>query len=288
MRSSPRTLLILAALAAPWLSLACGLSPLTPPVETTTTSTTVTTSSTTDTDPTTISSSSTATGSTTSASTSSTSSNSGGAGGQAGSGGATGAGGQTSTGGQGGTGGITVVDAGPPACNTTITQYAVDPSPHIPACWPVTYSSNPPTSGPHYPIWAAFKTYGAPVPRGFWVHSLEHGAIVISYNCPSGCAAELADLAAWLDARPADPLCLFGSLKSRVIVTPDPELDVRFAASAWGWALRSGCLDLSLLGPFMDAHYGHGPEDFCIDGTDVLAPDAGFPADCGQSIPDGG
>jgi hypothetical protein len=147
----------------------------------------------------------------------------------------------------------------------------------------VQYSSNPPTSGPHYPVWAAFKTYAAPVPRGFYVHDLEHGAVVITYNCPGGCDAELAQLQAFLDARPADPLCT-APLKNRFVVTPDPLLDVRFAASAWGWALRSGCFDLPFLGAFIDAHYAQGPENFCFDGSDppmcdgdggIITPDAG-------------
>jgi hypothetical protein len=94
-------------------------------------------------------------------------------------------------------------------------------------------------------------------------------------------------LATFLDARPADPLCA-APVKLRYVVTPDPHLDVRFAASAWGWALKSSCFDLSLLGPFMDAHYGNGPEDFCSNGVDVTAADAGVPADCGQPVADAG
>jgi hypothetical protein len=179
-------------------------------------------------------------------------------------------------------------DAGPDApavCNTTIARYALDPGIHVSACFPITWSTNPPTSGPHYPIWAAFKTYDAPIPRGFWVHDLEHGAIVIAYNCPSGCDAELAELAAFLDARPVDPQCA-PAVKRRVVVVPDPLLDTTFAAAAWGWALESSCFDLAMLAPFYDAHYAQAPENTCADGVDVGAADAGIPADCGQ--PDGG
>jgi hypothetical protein len=169
----------------------------------------------------------------------------------------------------------------PASCGTTVTQYAVDPSPHIVTCFPVVYSSNPPTSGPHYPIWAAFKTFTTPIPRGFTVHDLEHGAIVISYKCPSGCAAELAALQALVDARPADPLCT-APVKSRIVITPDPLLDVQFAAAAWGFALTSQCFDLPALGAFIDAHYGMGTESLCADGVDVASPDAGIAADCGE------
>jgi hypothetical protein len=153
-------------------------------------------------------------------------------------------------------------------------------------CTPVTYATNPPTSGPHYPIWAAFKSYSSPVPRGFTVHDLEHGAIVISHNCTTPCDTELAALAQFLDQRPADPLCT-PPLRLRVVITPDPELDTRFAAAAWGALMKSDCLDLPLLGFFMDQHYAKAPENFCFDGIDVLSPDAGVPM-CGQPVDAGG
>jgi hypothetical protein len=168
----------------------------------------------------------------------------------------------------------------PSLCGTTVAAYPIDPSPHVTACFPVVYSSNPPTSGPHYPIWASFKTFTTPVPRGFTVHDLEHGAIVISYKCAAGCAADLAALQAFVDARPADPLCAL-PVKSRIVITPDPLLDVPFAAAAWGFALTSQCFDLPALAAFIDAHYAMAPENFCFEGTDVTSPDAGVPADCG-------
>jgi hypothetical protein len=151
----------------------------------------------------------------------------------------------------------------------------------------VTYSTNPPTSGPHYPIWAAYKTYTTPVDRGFYVHDLEHGGVVIAYNCPSGCDADLALLADFLSARPADPACT-PPVKFRVVVTPDPLLDVRFAAAAWGAALKSSCFDLPALAAFLDAHYAMAPENTCYDGLDVTSPDAGLPAGCSSSIGDAG
>jgi hypothetical protein len=118
------------------------------------------------------------------------------------------------------------------------------------------------------------------VPRGFYVHDLEHGAIVVTYNCPNGCDAELASLYAFLAALPQDPICL-PPLKNRIVVTPDPKLDVPFAASAWNWMLKSSCFDLGALGPFITAHYGHGGEDWCADGYDVTT-DSGIPDTCGD------
>ena len=165
------------------------------------------------------------------------------------------------------------------ACATTVAGFPLAAGIHVAQCTPITYATTPPTSGPHYPLWARFKAYADRVPRGFWVHAMEHGAVVVTYNCPGGCAAEVAALVAYLDARPVDPLCT-APVKNRFIVTPDPLLDTTFAASAWGWSLRSDCFDLPALGAFIDAHYAQAPENFCSDGFDPTAPGSGVPADC--------
>ncbi len=47
----------------------------------------------------------------------------------------------------------------------------------------VTYNSNPPTSGPHFPVWAKKGAYDRVISDGYLIHSLEHGYIVISYDC---------------------------------------------------------------------------------------------------------
>jgi hypothetical protein len=46
-----------------------------------------------------------------------------------------------------------------------------------------TYNSNPPTSGPHFAVWAKKGVYDRIISDGYLIHSLEHGYIVISYNC---------------------------------------------------------------------------------------------------------
>lgn len=150
-------------------------------------------------------------------------------------------------------------------CGTTVAGYDPAAGIHVALCSPITYATNPPTSGEHYPVWAAFTTYDYPVPFGFLVHDLEHGAIVIFYNCPDGCDGDLSALQSYLDGRPDDPSCAAG-VHRRIVVTPDPDLDVRFAASAWGWALRSNCFDLAALDAFIDDHYAGAPEDLCADG----------------------
>jgi hypothetical protein len=168
---------------------------------------------------------------------------------------------------------------GPPSapagrCNAITQMRAIEGFQHIPVCLPFPYGTKPPSSGNHYPIWSAYETYSSPVPEGFWVHNLEHGAIVLSYDCPGGCDADVAAAKQWIDALPPDPAC--GA--NRVLMTPDPNLDVPFAASAWGWTLRADCFDAAAFQAFFDAHYGRGREGICGGGDDLssgLAPDCG-------------
>ena len=177
------------------------------------------------------------------------------------------------------TGGSGGADEPGGACNVqpkTVTGLATT---HLAACSEVDYPDQPPAGGQHYSVWAAFQSYAFPVPRGFWVHDLEHGAVVYSYNCADsagssdssdssdGCAEEVAEVQAMIDALPPDPLCASPTPR-RVLLTPDPLLDVRWGVSAWGFTLRADCVDITRFRQFYLNHFGRGPEDLCAAGTD--------------------
>jgi hypothetical protein len=179
---------------------------------------------------------------------------------------------------------------GPPSkptgsCNAVVQEHAVEGYTHVPVCSYVTYDTKPPSSGNHYPIWAAYQTYASAIPQGFWVHNLEHGAIVFSYNCPKGCASDVAAAQKLIDGLAADPQCdpTQGDPRVRTVMTPDPTLDVQFAASAWGWTLRADCFDPVAFGAFVQAHYAQGREAICAQGDDLST---GVQAGCGEA--DGG
>jgi hypothetical protein len=175
---------------------------------------------------------------------------------------------------------------GPPSapagsCNAVTQEHAIEGYTHVPVCSAVTYGTRPPSSGNHYPIWAAYQSYTNDLPEGFWVHNLEHGGVVFSYNCPSGCASDIAAAQALIDGLPDDPACSpsAGDPRVRMLMTPDPGLDVKFAASSWGWTLRADCFDQSAFGAFVQAHYGQGREAICGQGEDLST---GVPETCGK------
>jgi hypothetical protein len=165
-------------------------------------------------------------------------------------------------------------DAGlPPAvgpCNVRIVASPPTSATHREQCTELSYSTNPPSGGDHYLVWAAFQNYDTPVPPGFLVHSLEHGAVVFWYNCPEGCADEVAEVEAFIAALPEDPLCDSFTSARRAVLVPYAELGSRWAASAWGFALTADCFDADEFGDFYAEHTGRAPEDFCNNGqTDV-------------------
>ena len=162
----------------------------------------------------------------------------------------------------GAAGAVSPADGG--TCTAVVAQHPDEGAVHVDCTTQLLYGTNPPSSGNHYPIWANYKTYAAPVPWGHLVHSLEHGAIVIVYNCPDGCADEVARAQAFIDALPLDPECTAPDVR-RVILAPAPTLDVRWAASAWTWTLRASCFDETAFGAFVAAHYNMGREDFCTE-----------------------
>jgi hypothetical protein len=157
------------------------------------------------------------------------------------------------------------IDVEGSSCAAYEREYAIASSPHLPDCAKVSYGTDPPTSGPHYGNWAAFQTYTRPVPRGYYVHSMEHGAVVIVYSC-SDCDDEIAAAQAMIDELPLDPACT-EAVRRRIILTPDPLLQARWAAAAWGHSLEADCFDLPAFRGFVEAHYALGPENFCTGGV---------------------
>jgi hypothetical protein len=172
-------------------------------------------------------------------------------------------------------------DSGP--CEIVVDTPPLLVGTHVPVGTQITeWNSNPPSSGPHFPIWAAFQEFQDPVPRGFYVHDLEHGAVVLLYNCggdagADGGSAECQTLAAGLREvaakLPDDPLCtgLGQGVRVRVVETPDPLITGKVAAAAWGWTYNATCLDVPSLLEFASAHYGQGTEMICGNGQTSFA-----------------
>lgn len=142
------------------------------------------------------------------------------------------------------------------ACGSGIDSPAYEGATHVADGTSVTYVANPPASGTHSAVWQTpWGVYDTPVPRERWVHNLEHGAIVLSYNCPTGCADIVAQLVAIRDSRKPDQYN-----EVRILVTPDPLLPVKVAALAWRYRWLGNTVDATTISCFIDARYDRGPE----------------------------
>jgi hypothetical protein len=122
---------------------------------------------------------------------------------------------------------------------------------------PAMYNSNPPSSGSHCTQQGAYGAYSQmqPLPRCNWIRNLALGGVVVVYNCPDGCASLLQEVGRAVMGL-VDPDCATGK---RLIITPDPALDVKLAAAAWGYTWRSNCLDAGSrdsLVKFLNEHIG--------------------------------
>ena len=152
------------------------------------------------------------------------------------------------------------------SCEVVIDTPELLASPHVVEGTAITYSSSPPTSGPHFPQWANFQDFTVPLEDGYLVHSLEHGAVALLYKCEgASCTPTIEALRKIRDSLPNDPSC-DPAVRVRVIIAPYPKLDVPVAAVAWGWTYKAQCVDVPTLTQFTKDHYAQGTENVCAAG----------------------
>lgn len=153
------------------------------------------------------------------------------------------------------------------------------------------YNSNPPTSGPHDVVWTKAGIYDQPQGDGHLVHSLEHGYVILNYNCnleseklkvqseklatESGEMLEVdqsvevskeANLPTPLSDQECEELQkqlsdLANDKKLwKLVVVSSQNLDSRIALTAWTRIEKMDGFDRDRIVAFIDAHRNHGPE----------------------------
>lgn len=162
---------------------------------------------------------------------------------------------------------------------------------HVPIGTEVKYNSNPPTSGPHYEEWTKPAVYDKPLDDRNLLHSLEHGYVIISYNCSfkksaylikeaiahestdainEASAGAVASFSAQLSEDFNSQSCkdLVNKLKKiydnigphKLIVVVRPNLDAVIALTAWRYIDKLNSFDQGRIEKFIDAHRDQGPE----------------------------
>jgi len=135
------------------------------------------------------------------------------------------------------------------------TPIADEGNTHVADGEPITYKVYPPASGTHYnnPTSAGF--YDTTVPEGNFVHSLEHGYIVIYYkpDVPDATKQQLKDLMTQL------PLGKYGKVK--LVIVPYSNMSTPLAIAAWDRLLLLNQYSPDEIKTFYQQWVDKGPED---------------------------
>jgi hypothetical protein len=132
-------------------------------------------------------------------------------------------------------------------------RYSIQGADHIPVGQVhAAYNSDPPTSGPHYADSIKAGFYDTPQADEYVVHNLEHGHIVISYDCSKltdceGVKQKLRQLVA--------------SYKTwKIVAVPRQNKDTAIGVAAWGWLDKMDSYDEARIRKFVDTWRDKGPE----------------------------
>ncbi len=114
------------------------------------------------------------------------------------------------------------------------------------------YNSDPPTGGWHYAEPANAGFYDQPIADETIVHNLEHGHVVLSYDCSklTNCDAVKAQL--------RDLVKRYNTWK--IVAVPRQNVDAPLALTAWGRIEKLPGYDQAKIDAFIRAYRDHGPE----------------------------
>jgi hypothetical protein len=151
---------------------------------------------------------------------------------------------------------VVLLASRPPAPPRGTLSFEVLSANHVSG--PVTYPQVPPVGGDHSPQWQNCGFYSSPIPNETGVHSLEHGAIWITYKSDL-----LPDQVTRLRQITAG--------QSYILTSPHPDLPAQVVASAWGRQIHLESAEDPRLEQFIAA-FKQGP----------TAPEKGSP--CGGGV----
>ena len=143
-----------------------------------------------------------------------------------------------------------------PAAGESVAIMTSDP--HLPTdSDPGQYNSDPPTSGLHYATEAQAGFYDENIytyPAAYLVHNLEHGYVIIWYNCDlldeTGCAELKSQIRSVMDD--------LGGVK--LIAYPWNSIEVPVAMTSWGRIQQFEIFDMELAKAFYRTNLNRAPE----------------------------
>ncbi len=123
------------------------------------------------------------------------------------------------------------------------------------------YNSDPPSSGPHYAATVETGFYDEAPQDEYLVHNLEHGHVIIWYNC----SALAADACTALKDQIREVMSRAGvSLitgTSKINAVPRPTMDTTLALTSWGRLDKFDAFDRDRILAFIRAFRDNAPEN---------------------------
>lgn len=133
---------------------------------------------------------------------------------------------------------------------------------HIPVGQPhEPYNSNPPTSGPHYeqPAEAGFYDE-APLDEQL-VHSLEHGYVIIWYNCSALTESQCSQLKSRIREVMGSAGNSLLTNTPKLIAVPRTNMETQLALTTWGRLDKFDAFDRQRILDFIKAFRDNAPEN---------------------------
>lgn len=128
---------------------------------------------------------------------------------------------------------------------------------HVEIGIPIGYKHYPPSSGTHYgTTLPQLGFFDQTWPEGYWLHNLEHGDIVVLYNCPEDCPDLKAKLRALIDKAP-QRRCPTPKL---IIMPYSQGMTTPITTIAWGKQLDLAEYDEKAILDFYKRYEDRGPE----------------------------
>ncbi|MEV8630433.1 DUF3105 domain-containing protein [Streptosporangium sp. NPDC051023] len=143
----------------------------------------------------------------------------------------------------------------------------------------VSYKENPPMGGEHNPAWQNCGIYDQPINSENAVHSMEHGAVWITYqpDLPKEQVAKLKELAS----------------KEYMLLSPYPGLPAKVIASSWNKQLKLDSVDDPRLPKYVAKYRNNSTEtpEFgasCSGGVSTTTAEAPIPTTTPTAAPSPG
>ncbi len=124
----------------------------------------------------------------------------------------------------------------------------------------VDYNSNPPTSGQHWAQPAEAGFYEEVLPDEQLLHNLEHGYVVVYYNCSDLSDEACKRLKSDIQNAMRQAGVSSNTRTPKLIAIPRPGMPDRVVYTSWGWLLRADRFDPEELLTFVRQHRDDAPE----------------------------